>query len=153
MLAGTHELTRADAFLAALLDTPTVTAIIGEGRRYAHLAPPILDDAPAGAGDRHVVWTLTTPADDVRTAGAAEGRLIVGALYAVKAVGTVDAPADLEPLADAIDLAVEGAHAVGAGLRAVIARRSPLLYPELPAPGAQIIWHVGALYAVELTTA
>lgn len=160
--AGIFELTRADAWIAAGLATPTLDALLGDDRRHAHIAPGDLAVGPTpdpwaatgGIGDRHVVWTLLAPAEDSRAATATTSRLVASAAYTIKAVGTVDSPSDLEALADGIDAALEGRSALFGlnGLRGVSHRIGPLLYPEVPSPGDPIIWHVGGTYRLEIVT-
>lgn len=156
MSAGTFELTRVDGLFAGLLDAP-VAALIGP-RTFAHVAP---DDMPAPIEDQpdhlleaRVVWTLVAPATDTRVILTGPGsRIGSGATYAVKAVGPVDAPTDLEALADVIDSALHGTQVLvpDSTLRAVITRTSPLLYPELV--DGRLWWHVGGLYALNLSNA
>jgi hypothetical protein len=153
LAAGTVELASADRALWALLgdEEGPVAALVG-ANVYPHVAPPELEPQPAGStipAGCFAVWTLITPLPDVRALGTGPApRLLVAAEYAIKAVGPVSAPLELEPLAAALDAVLAGATLTDDGQTWTVARLSPILYPEA-VPGAPLHWHLGGLFRLE----
>lgn len=131
------ELPRIEQWLYGVLASDAaVQALIGT-RVYAYLAPQ-------GAKLPYVVFSYQG-GHDVR--GVGPGRVMVSAIYQVKAVGEGGSFAGLKPIVDALDGLLQGASgSVVDGAVLMCTREQPLAYVETDS--GVLYRHLGGLWRI-----
>jgi len=133
------ETLRVEQWLVARLKADaTLNTAVG-GRVYGYVAP-------AGTAFPYVLFFLSGGHDVI---GVGPARIMVDAVYTVKAVGQAGSPATLAPIVDRIDAVLHGSTggvAGGDGLVLAAMRETPVTYVEV-ADGMQYR-HVGAMFRI-----
>lgn len=130
------ELTRLERFIYQLLTGDgTVAGIIGT-RCYAGIGPQ------SNATFPYVVYTMISPGEDARGAGAT--RIMARPLYLIEAVGMSGSVATLQTLADRMETLLQGIR--GGTADATIQfchREGPHRLTTVEPPGSTVYQHIG----------
>jgi len=121
---------------ATLAGDPSLAALVGD-RIFGALTPDELSDP-------YVTFALTSARD---IAGIGTARILVDALYTVKAVAQTTSLDDVRPIAARIDALLQGATADTPGHVLSVTRRNTISYPEV-SRGVPFL-HLGAVFRVE----